>query len=99
MDPYPTASAARQVAVAIVSVVLIDVAWLLLTSATGKTYHLAPLLAGAAPGVLSRRSAGARLLGLLAISAAAVATGWGAIVLAGIEPSATVVRAQPGGVS
>jgi hypothetical protein len=35
----------------------------------------------------------------LAISAAAVATGWGAIVLAGIEPSATVVRAQPGGVS
>jgi hypothetical protein len=98
MDPHPTASAARQVAVAIVAVALIDGLWLLLTSATGKTYHLAPLLAGAAPGLLLRRSASARLLGL-AMGAATVAIGWAAIVLAGIEPTATIMRAQPGGVA
>jgi hypothetical protein len=98
MDRHLTTSAARQVTLAIISVTLIDVAWLLLTRATGKTYHLAPLLVGAAPGVLLRRRPSGRLLGL-AIGTAAVAIGWAALVLSGIEPSATIVHAQPGGVA
>ena len=71
--------------------------WVALTATIGKTYHLAPLLAAAAPGVL------ARLLKMPTTAAAgaglvAATAGWVAILGLGIEPTATLVSGQPGGV-
>lgn len=83
--------------------------WVVLTAATGKTYHLAPLIAAALPGVLAaaqaapRGAAGRsprRTAALAAVAGGlAVAAGWAAIVAAEIEPTATLVAEQPGGVT
>jgi len=96
----------RRVRVAIAAAaapLVIAAGWVGLTAWTGKTYHLAPLLAAAAPGYLARfagwpsRSRGA-VLALVALGGVAVAGGWSVIVAAGIEPTATLVPGQPGGV-
>ena len=92
----------RVALVAAVSAV-IAAAWVGLTAWTGTTYHLAPLLAAAAPGYVARsagwpsRSRGA-VLAVVALAGVAVAGGWAVIVAAGIEPTATLVHGQPGGV-
>lgn len=77
----------------------VAVGWFALTAATGKTYHLAPLIAAAAPGALRRA------LGVPAGTKAAVAAGFAAvligslgILIAGVEPTATLWPGQPGGV-
>lgn len=82
----------------------IVILWVALTALTGKTYHLAPLLAALAPGAAARMlgatrrslpvAAAAALLG-----AAVAAIGWGLIVAWGVEPAATIVDGQPGGVA
>jgi hypothetical protein len=77
--------------------------WVALTALTGKTYHLAPLLVAMAPSALSLVSVGgstrqrARRL-LPAAGIVTVAAGWLVIALAGIEPEATFIPRQPGGV-
>jgi hypothetical protein len=71
--------------------------WIALTSLTGKTYHLAPLLVAAAPGIVAGRGPGSRRHATWA-GAATMAAGWLVIVVAGIEPTATIVDHQPGGV-
>jgi hypothetical protein len=72
--------------------------WVGLTAQTGKTYHVAPLLVAAAPGVLAR---GVGVSPPAAVTAGLVtfAAGWLAILAAGIEPSATLFAHQPGGVA
>lgn len=85
------------VGAAIVAGACIVGAWVGLTAATGKTYHVAPLLAAAAPGFLLRGHPRWRGPALV-IGAIAVAGGWLLIVLAGIAPTATIVQGQPGGV-
>ena len=92
----------RSLAFGVALAILLVGVWVALTAVTGKTYHLAPVLAAAAPAW------GARLSGvvvappdrLLALAAGVlvVAAGWAAIVLAGIEPTTTVIHDQPGGV-
>lgn len=71
--------------------------WVGLTALTRKTYHLAPVLIAAAPVIISaggrRRTTPASLLGL-----AAVGLGWLVIEVLDIEPTATFVDGQPGGV-
>lgn len=76
-------------------------AWVLLTAATGKTYHLAPLLAAAAPAAVVFTQGDGRLPPawlVAAIGLAAAAAGWLVILAAGIKPTATFVPGQPGGV-
>ena len=91
-------AARREYAGAIAVAVSIDAAWVLLTAATGKTYHLAPLLAATAPGFVMRARPRPRLPAL-AIGVIGVAVGWLLIVLSGIAPTATIVDGQPGGVA
>lgn len=79
------------------------VLWIGLTALTGKTYHLAPLLTALAPGLSARLFGAARRSYPLAAAAALVgaavaALGWGIIVAAEIEATATIVGDQPGGV-
>jgi hypothetical protein len=88
----------RGAAAAVIVALAVDGAWVLLTAATGKTYHLAPLIAAAAPGVLLRGREDRRRP-TLAIAALAVAIGWTVIVVTGVEPSATILPGQPGGVT
>lgn len=78
--------------------------WVALTALTGKTYHLAPLIAAAAPAVVvgarwgsERPGRSAALASALGLSA--VAAGWAAMTALGITPAATIVDDQPGGVS
>lgn len=75
----------------------VAVGWVALTAATGRTYHLAPIVAAAAPGVLARAldlpPSRAVLAGLLAAAA-----GWLSILILGVEPRATLWPGQPGGV-
>lgn len=78
--------------------------WLALTALDGRTYHLAPALVTAAPAIA------ARLLGLpagrggpaaasLAVAGVVTVTGaWACLELAGMMPTATLWRGQPGGV-
>lgn len=75
--------------------------WIALTALDGRTYHLAPLIVAAAPGVA------ARVLGLrigvvipnLAVSGiVASMLAWDLIELLDIVPSATLWHGQPGGV-
>lgn len=77
--------------------------WIVLTAATEKTYHLAPVIAAAAPAlvvgglsdrVLTRRGTEV----LIAVGLGAVATGWLLIEAFGIVPTTTVLADQPGGV-
>ena len=82
--------------------VVVVVAWVALTAATGKTYHLAPLLAALAPGVFARAMLG-RLgwaVGLVAglLGFAIALGGWGIIVSLDERPSALLFDGQPGGV-
>jgi hypothetical protein len=72
--------------------------WVGLTAYTGKTYHVAPLLVAAAPGILARRAA-APPRGAFWAGLATFAAGWVVILVAGIEPSATMFAHQPGGVA
>jgi hypothetical protein len=76
--------------------------WVAATALTGQTYHLAPLLTAFAPGLAARIVSGARGGALAAAAAAlgamAAAAGWGALLLLDIEPAATLLPAQPGGV-
>lgn len=77
--------------------------WIALTAATGKTYHLAPVVAAAVPALVAGVFSNTELAGrstALAVAAglAAVAIGWVLIEALGITPTATVLEAQPGGV-
>ena len=74
--------------------------WIALTAATGKTYHLAPPLVAAAPGAVIRlrAPAPASAPAVVASGLMTVAVGWLAIVVLQIEPPATVIAGQPGGV-
>ena len=73
--------------------------WVGLTAATGKTYHLAPIVIAAVPGIAAR-AAERRVSWTLAAATGliAVAAGWAAIVAADAEPTATLAEGQPGGV-
>ena len=77
--------------------------WVALTALTGKTYQLAPRLWRERPSALSLVLTGrftwqrARLL-LPTAGMETVAAGWLVIALAGIEPEATLVPRQSGGV-
>jgi hypothetical protein len=74
-------------------------AWVALTAATGKTYHLAPIVIAAAPGIAARATEREVSWTVAAATGlAAVAAGWAVIVAADIEPSAMLVEGQPGGV-
>jgi hypothetical protein len=72
--------------------------WIALTALTGKTYHLAPLLVAAAPGILARSSPRLRRRATWAGVATTLAA-WLVIAAAGLEPSATIIEHQPGGVA
>lgn len=80
----------------------VGAAWVGLTAATGKTYHLASLLAALAPGVFLRTAAGrhgwpvALLAALLGVAIALA--GWGVILAIDEEPTAVLFAGQPGGV-
>ena len=92
------ASLATGVGVAIVVVVV----WVGLTAATGKTYHLASLLATVAPGLLARTMAGKLgwAVGLIGaqLGFMIALVGWGIIVTIDEEPTAVLFAGQPGGV-
>lgn len=99
-----TSSQGRLLAMGALGAAGIVVLWVGLTALTGKTYHLAPLLASLAPGLSARLLGAARraypLAAAAALSGAAVAAlGWGLIVAWGIEPTATIVGDQRGGVT
>ncbi|MGI9659597.1 MAG: hypothetical protein ACR2OD_11860 [Gaiellaceae bacterium] len=77
--------------------------WIALTAATGKTYHLAPLLGTIAPAltiraVTSIRVGGLSGLALGAIGALLMLGAWGIIVALHIEPHATLAEGIPGDV-
>lgn len=78
--------------------------WVLLTGLTGKTYHLAPPIAAAAPGAvlhLQARGGSERVRALViatVIGALAVLLGWSIIAAAGFDLGSTVIADQPGGV-
>ena len=69
-----------------------------LNAATGKTYHLAPLLAAAAPGVLRRALDAPAPRAAVTAGLIAVLIGYGGLLVAGIEPPFTLWQGQPGGV-
>ncbi len=75
--------------------------WVALTAFDGRTYHLAPLIAAAAPG-LAARFLGLRvepaILSLAIVGIAACAAAWALIELLDLVPSATLWQGQPGGV-
>lgn len=73
--------------------------WVALTLATSQTYHLAPVVIAAAPGVIAR-VAERRISWPLAVipGLIAVAVGWAVIVAADAEPTATLIENQLGGV-
>lgn len=74
--------------------------WVALTLATDRTYHLAPVVIAAAPGVAARALERKIPTGLALIPGlVAVAVGWALIVAADAEPTATLAEDQPGGVT
>lgn len=87
-----------------VAVTVATAAWVVITAmADGTTYHLFPLLIGAAGPVFARYTAGNKLTPAEAlVSAGDGALGWiaGWLVLEGMGewPAATVFADQPGGV-
>lgn len=94
----------RQLVIGLLTAAGIVVVWIGLTGLTGKTYHFAPLIAALAPGLSVRLLGSARGSYPLAAEAALVgaaiaALGWALIVAWGIEPTATIVGEQPGGVA
>jgi hypothetical protein len=74
--------------------------WVGLALTTDRTYHLAPVIIAAVPGVLARASERdipwplAVIPGLIA-----VAIGWAVIVAADAEPTTTLIEDQWGGVT
>ncbi len=79
----------------------IATAWIALTAASGKAYHLAPVMAAAAPGFVvmaGRRAARPSALSVALTGLGAVGVGWLFVFAAGIEPTVTVLPRQPGGV-
>ena len=73
--------------------------WVVLTLATDRTYHLAPVVIAAGPGVIARVSEREISSSLAVIPGLiAVAVGWAVIVAADAEPTATLAEGQPGGV-
>jgi len=77
--------------------------WIALTAATGKTYHLAPLLGAVAPALTIRAVTGTRIGGLIGLALGAIGAllmlgAWGLIVAFEIEPHATLARGIPGDV-
>lgn len=77
--------------------------WIALTAATGKTYHLAPLLGAIAPALTIRAVLGTRIgassgLVLGTLGAALMLGAWGLIVALDIEPHATLADGIPGDV-
>lgn len=93
----PKSPHSRRQALSLAAGIPLAALWIGLTASTGKTYHLAPLLVGAAPGAVSRRL-GVRAGGAIWAGVASVGVAWLAIVAAGVEPSATIFERQPGGV-
>ncbi len=78
-------------------------AWIALTAATGKTYHLAPLLGAVGPGLTVRSLLGTRLgwmsgLALGGAGAALMIGCWGIILALDIEPTTTIADGIPGDV-
>ena len=75
--------------------------WVALTALDGRTYHLAPLVVAAAPGVAARAfGAPTGLVGrrLAIVGILACACAWAVIELLDVVPSATLLHDQPGGV-
>lgn len=77
--------------------------WVALTALDGRTYHLAPALIAVAPAALVHISGELAVnrstIVLLAAGGGLLAAGgWIVIVSLGLEPTATVLPAQPGGV-
>ena len=74
--------------------------WVVLALITDRTYHLAPVIIAAVPGVIARVSERevpwplAIIPGLIA-----VAIGWVVIVAADAEPTTTLIEDQWGGVT
>jgi hypothetical protein len=97
MTSTSAASPERGARLTLVAGVPIAALWIALTALTGKTYHLAPLLVAAAPGILAR--SGPRLRRRATWSGVATTlAAWLVIAAAGLEPSATIIEHQPGGV-
>lgn len=93
----------RQYVPAAAPVWMIAVGWVLLTRASGLTYHLFPLVIAAAAPVLPKMLFGRPLPRPIAFRFAsggllAVAAGWLTMVAGGFAPTATFVTGQPGGV-
>jgi len=80
------------------------VLWVGLTALDGRTYHLAPALVAAAPAIAARflglpAGRGGPVAATLALAGViTVLAAWGLLELAGILPTATLWRGQPGGV-
>jgi hypothetical protein len=76
--------------------------WVALTAATGATYHLAPPIVAAAPGVVAWAGGGGRSpvesVVLAVIGLLVAVLGWAVILATGNEPNATIVKDLPGGV-
>jgi hypothetical protein len=92
--PPQLAGAAAAVAVA--------AAWVLLTAVTAKTYHLAPVIVAAAPGLMLRlqeRGAPRQALLAAALGGAIALSGGLIIVVADFDLGSTIIRDQPGGVT
>jgi hypothetical protein len=75
--------------------------WIALTALDGRTYHLAPIVVAAAPGIAARAlGLSISLVSPSLIVVGIVTTGlaWAVIELIGVAPSATLWHGQPGGV-
>ena len=87
-----------------VAVTIATAAWVVITTiADGTTYHLFPLLIGAAGPVFARYAARSRLTtveSLVSVSDGIIGwiAGWLVLVSMDQWPSATVIADQPGGV-
>ena len=80
------------------------VLWIGLTALDGRTYHLAPALVAAAPGITARLL-GLSVVGAGIVGASLVAAGvmtalgaWGVLELTGLSTTATLWPGLPGGV-
>jgi hypothetical protein len=91
------------VLIGIAGAVIAAAVFVVLTSATGATYHLFPLLIGFVPGglprLLSERPLNPREGTIATVAGlAAVGVAWLALVLLDEMPAATLISDQPGGV-
>ena len=83
--------------------VLIGGGWIALTAATGKTYHLAPLLGAIAPALTIRAVVSTRIGALSGfvlgtLGAGLMLAAWGIILALDIEPDTTIADGIPGDV-